>query len=320
LVAILFWVGSTFKRSDWDALVEADKHWSLLGLAFVIVLAGHIVSFARWYVFVRALCGPSAFGFWEAIRLGFLGNLFNFVSLGAVGGDLFKAVAASRQTPGKRTEVAASVLVDRAIGLLGLLIVAALGLQLHFSALSPNLRYILYGAWLFSCVGVISLAVITVLGDRLLPAWVVRLPVVGKTIHRSSTAGLLFYKKPVLVVTLVFMSCIVHTLLTLGMYCVSRSLYFESSPNLGQHFMVVPPAFAAAALPLTPGGIGVQEVAVARLFEELSGEYSPFSGLLVATLYRVLLILIAAIGGLVYAGFGDGRLVDGGQPKKPDAT
>jgi hypothetical protein len=310
LVAILFWVGSTFKRSDWDALVEADKHWSLLGLAFVIVLAGHIVSFARWYVFVRALCGPSAFGFWEAIRLGFLGNLFNFVSLGAVGGDLFKAVAASRQTPGKRTEVAASVLVDRAIGLLGLLIVAAIGLQIHLSVLSPNLKYILYGAWFFSCVGVVALAVITVLGDRLLPAWVIRLPFVGKTIHRSATAGLLFYKKPALVMTLVTMSCLVHTLLTLGMYCVSRSLYFESAPNLGQHFMVVPPAFAAAALPLTPGGIGVQEVAVARLFEELAGEYSPFSGLLVATLYRVLLILVAAIGGLIYLG----------QPKKPNVT
>ncbi len=302
LIAILCWVGSTFKRADWDALVVADKHWYLLGLAFLVVLAGHIVSFARWYIFVRALCGPSAFGFWEAIRLGFFGNLFNFVSLGAVGGDLFKAVAASRQTPGKRTEVAASVLVDRAIGLLGLLIVAAIGLQVHITVLSPNLKYILYGAWLFSCVGVIALTVITLFGDRLLPAWMIRLPLVGRTIHRSSTAGLLFYKKPALVMTLIIMSCMVHTLLTLGMYCVSRSLYFESSPKLGQHFMVVPPAFAAAALPLTPGGIGVQEVAVARLFKELAGEYSPFSGLLVATLYRLLLILVAAIGGLIYLG------------------
>jgi len=300
LVAILTWVGSNFNRADWDALVQADKHWSLLGLAFVLVLAGHIVSFSRWFFFVRTLCGPSAFGLWEAIRLGFLGNLFNFVSLGAVGGDLFKAVAASRQTPGKRTEVAASVLVDRAIGLLGLLIVAVIGLQTHWESLSPNLKYILFGAWILSGVGLIGLAVITALGDRLLPAWVNRLPIIGKTIHRSATAGLLFHKKPALVVMLVMMSCLVHTFLTLGMYCVSRSLYFESSPNLGQHFMVVPPAFAAAALPLTPGGIGVQEVAVAKLFQELPGQYSPFSGLLVATLYRVLLIFVAAIGGVLY--------------------
>jgi hypothetical protein len=244
---------------------------------------------------------------WEAIRLGFLGNLFNFISLGAVGGDLFKAVAASRQTPGKRTEVAASVLVDRAIGLLGLLIVAAVGLQLHLGVLSTTLRYILYGAWFFSAIGLIGLAVITAWGDRLLPAWVNRLPVIGRTIHRSATAGLLFNRKPMLVLFLVLMSCLVHTLLTLGMYCVSRSLYYDSSPSLGQHFMVVPPAFAAAALPLTPGGIGVQEVAVSKLFQELPGVFSPFSGLLVATMYRVLLILIAAIGGLIYLG----------QPKKP---
>ena len=53
----------------------------------VAVLAANILSFLRWHVFVHALQVP--FTMIEAIRLGFLGNLFNFVSLGAVGGDLF---------------------------------------------------------------------------------------------------------------------------------------------------------------------------------------------------------------------------------------
>lgn len=297
-MAVLGWIGSSYHRSDWDALVDADKRWPLLIVAFFLVLGGHIVSFARWFFFVRTL--GVTFSLWEAIRLGFLGNLFNFVSLGAVGGDLFKAIAASRHTPGKRTEVAVSVLVDRAIGLLGLLIVVALSLQIHWVILSTNLKYIHFGAWLFSGLGLFSLALVTALGDRLLPAWVNQLPVVGRTVYRAARAGLLFYKKPGLVLLMVLMSCLVHAFLTLGMLMVSKSLFYDSSPGIGEHFMVVPPAFAAAALPLTPGGIGVQEVAVSKLFEELPGSYSPFSGLLVATLYRALLILVAGIGGLLY--------------------
>ncbi len=54
---------------------------------------------------------------------------------GAVGGDLLKAIAAARQAGSKRPEVIASVLVDRALGMLGLVIVAAVSLQIFSDSL-----------------------------------------------------------------------------------------------------------------------------------------------------------------------------------------
>jgi hypothetical protein len=45
------------------------------------------------------------------------------------------------------------------------------------------------------------------------------------------------------------------------MWLNSNEMY-EMTPKLSQHFQAIPSAFATAALPLTPGGLGVQEVAI----------------------------------------------------------
>ncbi len=66
----------------------------------------------------------------DALRLGFLGYLFNFISPGAVGGDLFKVVFLARERQGRRTEVAMSVLVDRLMGLYGVFVVGTVAILL----------------------------------------------------------------------------------------------------------------------------------------------------------------------------------------------
>ncbi len=294
---IVFWIVKTFDKTHWDNLISQPKHWGLLGVSFLAVLAAHVISFWRWAVFVHALGVP--FSTFEALRLGFVGALFNFVSLGAVGGDLFKALAAAKQAPGKRPEVVASVLVDRALGLLGLVIVAAVSLQFFGRELSPTLEWIRRGAWLFTFVGVGALGLVAFVGHRLPTKLLHRLPLVGKLAYRMASAGLLFEGRPRLVVELMGMSCVVHALLTIGMYIVSISLY-SNAPSLREHFLTVPPAFAAAALPLAPGGLGVQEMAVAKLFEELPNLSQDFTGLVVAIVFRIEIIAIAAIGGIFY--------------------
>lgn len=70
--------------------------------------------------------------------------------------------------------------------------------------------------------------------------------------------------------------------------------------------MVVPPGMAAGALPLAPGGIGLQEGALAGLFKQLPGLPENYSGMLVATVFRLITISIAGIG-LVYYWASHGR-------------
>ncbi len=297
LGVILWWIALSFDRQDWTNLTEQPKNWFILGLSLACVLLAHLISFVRWFFFLEALNVPIRIA--ESIRLGFLGNLFNFVSFGAVGGDLFKAIAAARQTPHQRPEVVASVLVDRALGLLGLIIVAAVSLQFLNPFLSATLGWIRVGAWLFTAIGLGGLALVVFIGHRLPTKLLQRLPWVGHTLYRMVSAGMLFEGRPWLVLGLLSLSCLVHVLLTIGMYFVSLALYADI-PSLSEHFLTVPPAFAAAALPLTPGGLGIQEMAVAKLFEELPDLPETFHGMIVAAMYRLELIVVAAIGGIYY--------------------
>lgn len=72
--------------------------------------------------------------------------------------------------------------------------------------------------------------------------------------------------------------------------------------------MAVPPAMAAATLPLTPGGVGVQEMAIDNLFRELPNLPADFSGLIVAGVLRALLICVSLIGAAYYfTGIGEKR-------------
>lgn len=296
---ILYWISQSLDRNHWNTLVQQKKDWNLLAVSLGIVLAANVISFLRWYVFVHALQVP--FTMIEAIRLGFLGNLFNLVSFGAVGGDVFRAIAAAMKAGKKRPEVVASVLVDRALGLLGLVIVAAVSLQSFGGTLSPNMEWIRRGAWIASAIGIACLTLIAFAGHHLPMQLLQRIPGIGNTLFRMASAAMLFEGRPFLVVILIGMSCFIHSILTIAVYLISVSLYsYAGSPTLPEHFLTVPTSFAAAALPLTPGGIGVQEMAVINLFKELPSLPASYSALIVALVYRLQGIVVAVIGGIYY--------------------
>ena len=89
----------------------------------LVVLTAVSVTIVRWYLLVRAL--GLRFRLVDAFRLGYLGYLLNFVSVGSVGGDLFKAIFIAREQPGRRAEAVATVLVDRIVGMYGLVLLTS---------------------------------------------------------------------------------------------------------------------------------------------------------------------------------------------------
>ena len=79
-----------------------------------------MLTFARWHQLVRAQ--GLTFSLRDAVRLGFIGNVFNLVIPGAVGGDVIKAAFLCRMQPDKKPQAVASMVLDRILGLLGLFI------------------------------------------------------------------------------------------------------------------------------------------------------------------------------------------------------
>jgi len=100
-------------------------------------------------------------------------------------------------------------------------------------------------------------------------------------------------------VAIAFASVCVHALLACSVYLISAGFYTDCT-SLAEHLMVVPPAMAAGTLPLAPGGLGYQEGALAGLFKVLPDVPESFSGILLATIYRLLTLTAAGIGLVIY--------------------
>jgi uncharacterized membrane protein YbhN (UPF0104 family) len=285
---------------DYETFWRQPKQWALLGAAQLLALVAIILSFLRWRIIVVAFGIP--FTVREALRLGFLGYLLNFISIGSVGGDLFKAILVARDKPEKRPEAVASVLLDRAIGLLGLVILAWISLTWFASQpLSPLLSGVQRGAAVITCISLAGLVVALCAGqwfDRLIDT-IHELPWAGEFVARMARAVRLLRGSPIALAGMLTMALLVHSLLALTVYLVSSGVYREH-PSLREHLMIVPPGMAAGALPLAPGGIGVQEGALTGLFQQLADLPENFSGMLVATVYRLITIAISGVGLLYY--------------------
>ena len=114
--------------------VTVDVGWGNLARTFLginigvfasivgIFVLSQVIVGLRWWLLLRS---QSIFiPFFSAVKLHFLGLFYNNCMPGAVGGDLIRAWYVTKYTD-KRFEAALSVFVDRAIGLLSTIIIAA---------------------------------------------------------------------------------------------------------------------------------------------------------------------------------------------------
>ena len=290
-------------RDSFGQLVNQPKDWYRLLLAWLLVMLLALVTFVRWYYLVRAL--RLQFSLWDALRLGFLGFLFNFLSLGIAGGDLIRIVFLVREQKGKRTEAIATVVLDRLLGLYSMMLVATvafLSVDLHqLSVRDPNL---LAAVQLVGQVAVVLTAAGTVgLGFAFWPglaaskSWdsLARVPLIGNTLQRLVIAVRTYQKTPGTLLLAIFMSVGVHIMFCVAIYLIARGLVGES-PSLPTHFVIVPIANAANVVPL-PGGLGAFEAALTAVYNAVSSEAAmEGQGFIVAVGYRLITLTVAAVG------------------------
>jgi len=288
---------------QWRELSEHPKNYGLLVLALFVALAAISLSFARWCLLVR--CQGIRLSMLEAHRLGAICFLLNFVSAGSVGGDLFKAVFLAKRRPGHRVQAVASVLVDRGVGLYGLLLVASIAFLMYRRQSAggevDDLQQLKLATVALVGLGTVVLAALIV-GGRLVDSLVRRgaeLPIVGGIVEKVGPPLRMFHDHPTAFGASVLMSMGVHVMLTLSMYLIACSLY-PSVPTLAEHFIIVPIGMLASALPLTPAGIGVLEAAIEWLYEIIPASPTLASGTLIALVFEMVKVIIAIVGTVFY--------------------
>lgn len=297
--AILGWL--IFRPASQEAfakVISQPLDWLMLTAATLLCIATVAGTIVRWWMLVRALHIPM--GFFDGIRLGFVGYMFNFASLGAVGGDLFKAFFVIREYQDHRPEAVASVLADRLIGLLGLFLVVAVATLSTgvISQLDRAGRIVVYFSWICGALGLIGLGVMysPLLKYRIPDDRVAKLPKFLRALVRLVRALKLYRDKPLVIAACLAQSAITHAMFALTFWLMAHGLQ-GPIPSFLSHFVVVPMTMLAAALPL-PGGLGAFEVAMDRLYPVLSvgNQFPQGQGLLMAFGYRAMTIVIALVG------------------------
>jgi glycosyltransferase 2 family protein len=129
ILAVWYVVHVNDWRLVWGHVQAMDYRWLLAGcICFTPTLL--IVSW-RW----RLLLGVHGvhMRFWRVFELTMIGQFFSTVGVGTTGGDVFKIFYVTRAVQERKTAVAFTVIVDRIIGMLALLL---FGVVLSFSKLS----------------------------------------------------------------------------------------------------------------------------------------------------------------------------------------
>lgn len=309
---LLAWVVWTnWKPATGQGLADAlagDIRFVPLLLAGTLYLATVLLSFVRWYVLVRAQDLPFALP--EATRLGLVGLYFNTFLPGSVGGDIIKAAGIARQQE-RRTVAVATVLLDRAIGLCGLIwLVALLGAVFWASGalqrLAPGsvlvletITLVAVGLTVASVVFWLLLGILSAGWAEGLANWLQRAPKVGGPLAELWRAVWMYRCRGRSVGLALGMSVIGHIGNILAFYFAALTLTPAADlPTLGTHFLLVPVGMAIQAGFPTPGGVGGTEVGYGWLYTRVGAAAA--GGVLAALVQRVLTWILGLAGYLVY--------------------
>lgn len=299
LAIVGYLVAKIQSDAGFSRLYREPKDWPYLAVALLLILVGFSCNFIRWYLLVRGL--DLSFHIRDAFRLGSLGFMLNQVMPGSVGGDLFRAAFLAHEQPGRRTEAVASVFIDRFVGLVAMLLVASGALLL--TGRTPQRSAVLEILKVF--IGIAAL--VGIVGTLLLTSRVIsgasaqqlagRIPAIGHAVARLAAGMARFASRRRYLAGAMALAISTHCLLITAFWCISQALPIRG-PTFIENAKIVPIALVAGALPLTPGGLGLTESALAKLYEVIHLQAS--DGALVALAYRALTLVVAAIGAGYY--------------------
>lgn len=123
LTALVFW--KSHPADVWSALTRTRPGPILI--AALLVLADRALMAYRWLVLLRPFSGPGGPRFGAVMRIFFVSTFVGTFLPASVGGDAVRAYALAKEGVDPHASVA-SVLMDRMLGVLSLLIMAAAGL------------------------------------------------------------------------------------------------------------------------------------------------------------------------------------------------
>jgi hypothetical protein len=264
-LGLLAWVfRSVDLRKLLDTLKAADP------ILMLAALVAFVVSLAAIAYRLRLLLRTQGIEIrlWELVRLTFLGQFFNSVVPGVVGGDLVKAYYLAKHTPHKGA-VLVTVFVDRLMGLAELVLLAAVMILLLWasrrSSLAEMRQSVVATAVALAAVGWMLVFILSRRFRRLFHLQKIysRLPVVHH-VQSAGAAARRFAQRPGDLLKAMGITFVAQTMWIAGIAVAGRALAIQTPWY--QYFLYVPLIYVIGAVPVTPGGAGLVEACYKLFF------------------------------------------------------
>jgi uncharacterized membrane protein YbhN (UPF0104 family) len=282
--ALVAWIlARTPFREVAAAFRSADLRFVLLALALVPL--GYLASVRRWRLLIRAQGGEAPTSF--LARSFAVGVFFNNFLPSTIGGDTVRAVDTARSGVG-RAKAVAIIFVDRFVGLLALVLFAALGLTVSSGRGRLHDRLPdLYALVLGGSAVLVLIAAVLFLPSLLKTHWMPKI-----------LSPLLAFQGQGRVLLGAFAwSLALQGLVVLNFFFLARALHVAIP--LGVFFLIVPLALFVMMVPVSINAIGVRENVWAFFLVAFGAPAA--LGVALAWLDYGLVLLQALVGGAVYA-------------------
>lgn len=261
LVLILFIIRRIDERQLLVLLGDSFRaRWAWWVSALAATYFGLHIGVLRWFALLRANGLVVRFGI--VFRDYFIGQFFNAFMLGACGGDMARAVAVTRTCPEQKAAALSTVVMDRGIGLLVTVAVGCLAVlfRLHLFNLSRTNRWAAILMFVF-LVGAFA-AMILLFGRNVFEhlAFFRRLErssQIGPLLRRAYEAFYFYRHHPKVVWQAGVLS--LFNLLALTLACLLAGRALGLPVRALDYLTFFPIITVLAAVPLTPGSLGLRE-------------------------------------------------------------
>ncbi|MFO0960369.1 MAG: lysylphosphatidylglycerol synthase transmembrane domain-containing protein [Isosphaeraceae bacterium] len=292
--ALLGWTVYSNRAKLADVL-HREIDWKLFAAAFLIYLSGLMLTFVRWFVLLKTV--DVHLRLVDVFRLGFIGNVFNLVIPGAVGGDVVKAgFLYGRVPPDRRAKGMASMVIDRMVGLIGLFLLAAAMGGVAWPRASAEVHRLTWIALGASACGLFGLGLLfTPALYRPAEKLLHFRPRLEHVLEQLVGMASAFRARKGVVGFTIGMSMANHTMNVVAFYLVGRAL-FGAVPSLFDHFVIVPLVLFTTAVPLPFGALGLSEQVSEQLFDLVEHP----GGAIAMMGFRLVMYAAAAVSVVVY--------------------
>jgi uncharacterized protein (TIRG00374 family) len=292
----------------WQQIVQADKRLLLLGAACYASAVG--LSALKWGVLLRAAGIQVALG--RLLGYQWLAEFFNSFLPAQVGGDVMRGWAVATDTR-RAADAAASVLIDRFIGLSIFMLAAAAGSSAMLvwgrpngQPFAPEQHVLVQLIALGSGAITLTLAgLLVALLSRRLKEWVerilLRLPglrLAAPVWHKIAAAFNVYRRQSAALLWTALGSAAIVVLTSINIWLIARAVQPGSITLL--EVLTINPiiVFVALVIPLSPGGLGVRQGAFAATFLLMgAGDELGFA---VGLLQQAIAYLVSLPGGYLW--------------------